>query len=238
MQVSSHLVSLGSRVKKDTLVVGSAGIKRIDKAFLSWQIMTLLLAITLGGTTTAGTMVPIHGSVNGSEFHTPSVIVPGFRVDGTGTGNASHLGKVAITWGGDVDPTVPGGPRSDNLRREFVAANGDSLVFEGFANGTVPVPIPGTTFGKIDVTEQLSVVSGTGRFFEAEGDITVNRSLQIDFTDPAAENPVFDGTFSGFISTVGSTKSAHAVPEPGSMSLALGCVLGLVTGFRRRLEVG
>ena len=242
MQTSLHQRSLGISDKeenKNAPAVGIVGMKRITQLIVSRQLTTLLLAISLAGTTTAGTMVPIHGSLDGSEFHSPSTTLPppGFRVDGNATGIASHLGKVAITWGGDVDPTFPGGPHADNLRREFVAANGDSLVFKGFADGTFPVPIPGTTLGVIDVTEQLSVVSGTGRFFEAEGDITVNRSIQIDFTNPADENPVFDGTFSGFISTVGSTNPAHAVPEPASMALALVCLLGLVTCLRRRSMV-
>ena len=156
-------------------------------------LMALLLTGVLVGPAAAARPLPFAGAVGGTELHTPSAIVPGFRVDGAGrarVGRSRH-GQFQVTWGGDVRADIL---VSDNLHREFVAANGDRLVFNGVAQGTPP-----DENGLIRVEEKLAVSGGTGRFAGAVGHITVKRLVRIDPNDPTAENASF-GFFFGMIS--------------------------------------
>jgi hypothetical protein len=80
----------------------------------------------------------------------------------------------------------------------------------------------------------MTITGGTGRFAGAGGSFTLERGV-FDVGEPAfTDLPTF-GSFDGFITTVGSITSAHAVPEPASISLAvLGCILGLATRCRAK----
>ena len=83
----------------------------------------------------------------------------------------------------------------------------------------------------------MFITGGTGRFEGAGGSFTVERTVfDVNVPEGHFTDLVTVGSFDGFISTVGSTKRFQAVPEPASMTLALGCVLGLVTCVRRRTK--
>jgi hypothetical protein len=137
-------------------------------------------------------------------------------INGSGGGNATHLGAFTASWDLEIstDPNI--------VFRTFVAANGDELYAEGPGAGTPPPD----QF----VTEEMTITGGTGRFDDATGNFTVKRTV-FDVGNPGFTDLVTVGSFDGTISTVGSTRS---VPEPASMSLALGCFLGLVTCVRCR----
>ncbi len=184
----------------------------------------LLLTTALAGPAAAGPMVPFRGTIEGTEdfdFDHPSGI--DLKISGSGGGNATRLGNFTATWVGDITF----GEEFQPLERTFVAANGDELWSTGFGAGTEPDP---DQF----VVENYDIIGGTGRFEDATGSFTVERTV-FNVSPPFTDLETV-GSFDGFISTVGSTKRFQAVPEPASMTLALGCVLGLVTCVRRRTK--
>ena len=103
------------------------------------------------------------------------------------------------------------------------AANGDEL-YTRYVGQFQPDPVPGMP-GATLVLSTMTIEGGTGRFENATGSYE-NRELI------TASGATFE--FEGEISSVGSSTSAHAVPEPTSMSLALACFFGL--GVRRRAK--
>jgi hypothetical protein len=100
-------------------------------------------------------------------------------VDGNGSGagvGPAKLGLFTVTWQTVVDITGDL-PHADNLHRVFTAANGDSITFDGPADGTWP-----DADGMISVVEELDISSGTGRFAGTTGHITLNRVVNGDLT--------------------------------------------------------
>ena len=183
----------------------------------------LLLTSALAGPAAAGTLVPFSGVIEGTEdfdFEHPSGI--DIKILGSGGGNASHLGRFTATWDGDITFANLDQP----IRRTFVGETGFELYAEGVGAGTSP-PAPGElNEGFQFVTETMTITGGTGPFEFAGGKFTIHRGVsEIGVPEGNFNNLPSFGSFDGFITTI---------PEPASMSLALGCFLGLVTCVRSR----
>jgi len=128
--------------------------------------VSVMLVVSAGGT------LPVGASANTpfrAQFEVPMTLTPdadcgGFRVTGTGTGRATHMGAATIT----VDECV-------NFVREpgrvhvygmlvLTAANGDELHVSVDKVGDLPGPT-----GDAHVKGPYEVTGGTGRFAAATG---------------------------------------------------------------------
>lgn len=129
--------------------------------------------------------VPFKGSFAGTQSLTPLQPPLGF-VNGSATGNATHLGLFTV----EFPHTVNFATRTGEGTYTFTAANGDMLTadFTGQAQGAPPL---------ISIEEHATVTGGTGRFAGATGSFTVHRHF-----DQATG--VTEGSFEGTISSVGA----------------------------------
>ncbi len=124
---------------------------------------------------------PFHGSFTASEaneFLPPDTL----RVHGSSAGTASHFGR----FNGRFDSEVVLGEESASGAGTFTltAANGDTIF------GTVTVV--GTFVpGGVEIVEHATITGGTGRFTDATGSFTLNRSL-VEATQLSSGS--FDGT--------------------------------------------
>jgi hypothetical protein len=129
----------------------------------------------------AALSVPFKGSLEGTQTSTP--LQPGFAlVDGSATGNATHLGRFTV----EFPHTVNFATRTGEGTLTFTAANGDTLTadFTGQAQGG---PI-------VSIVELATITGGTGRFSGATGSFTVQRLF-----DPVRGTT--SGSFAGTISS-------------------------------------
>lgn len=147
--------------------------------------IALVLVIVLAGMAYAApaaqTPVPFKGSLQAVESY--EVNVPTLLVQGSGSGNATHLGRYSISYGVVVDLVTASGPASAHL----VAANGDSLYAEGHGQAT-ETGTPGVN----QIVETYTITGGTGRFTGASGSFTVRRI--VDLATGATS-----GSFDGYI---------------------------------------
>jgi hypothetical protein len=107
---------------------------------------------------------------------------PGFAlVEGTATGNATHLGRFTVAFPHTVSFATATGEGTFT----FTAANGDTLTAD-FTGQAQLGPIT-------SIVEHATIMGGTGRFAGASGHFTVQRLF-----DPGsgATNGSFDGTIS------------------------------------------
>jgi hypothetical protein len=103
--------------------------------------------------------VPIKGTIQAVE--SSDVQFPTLFVEGSGSGNATHLGHYTVTYEFEVDiPTLTGIGTF-----HFIAANGDSL-FTDVTGQAFPTDDPDVLFG----VTMHTVVGGTGRFDGATGE--------------------------------------------------------------------
>ena len=128
--------------------------------------------------------VPFTGSFEGAQTSTP-LQPPMARVDGSATGNATHLGRFTVEFPHTVNFATGSGEGTFT----FTAANGDTLTadFTGQAQrGAV-----------VSIVEKATIKGGTGRFTGATGGFTVERLF-----DPASGKT--EGSFEGTISSPGA----------------------------------
>ena len=93
---------------------------------------------------------------------------PTIFVNGTGSGNATHLGLFTISYQAQLNiPTL-----SATTSATVVAADGSSLFGEGTGQGT-----PTGTPGIVSIVETYTITGGTGRFVGATGTFTVERLI-------------------------------------------------------------
>lgn len=138
----------------------------------------------------AGEQVPFKGSLDGVFSSTGAF--PLLTLDGSGTGQATHLGKFTYEFPHTVDFSgVPMTPPMGLGTYTFTAGNGDK-VFADFTGFSRPVE-PGFVF----VTETGTITGGTGRFDGASGQFTVMRLVD-------QLNGQTTGSFEGTISSPGS----------------------------------
>ena len=142
----------------------------MKKTFVSTIIALLLFAI-LASTTFAAPAAGerqlfLKGSVQDTE--TQQIVFPTIFVNGTGSGNATHLGLYTISYQAQLNiPTL-----SATTSATVVAADGSSLFAEGTGQGT-----PTGTPGIVSIVETYTITGGTGRFDEASGNFTVKRLI-------------------------------------------------------------
>ena len=121
-----------------------------------------------------GVQVPFRGSFTATDQGV--VVPPHLLVQGTGGGNATHLGRFTMTYSAVADlatPTATGTYR-------FTAANGDQL-FTTFVGNAADTLEPGV----ISFTETLTIVGGNGRFIRAAGTFIVRRIAIVNFATVA-----------------------------------------------------
>jgi hypothetical protein len=131
----------------------------------------------------ADQQVPFNGSFAAVEID--EVQGTTLFVNGSGTGNATHLGRYTVTFEAEVDLLTLMGIGT----MTFVAANGDSLSTD-FNGQATPTPDP-----NIFLVVELETIAadGTGRFADAAGSFRLERV--IDLTTGLSS-----GSFSGTIS--------------------------------------
>jgi hypothetical protein len=149
----------------------------------------LALAVMLGATpalaNTDGPHLPFKGTLQAVES---GIFDPGppptLALTGTGSGNATHLGRFTYSYAGllNINPDFSG---TGTLYYDFVAANGDHLYSVGDGVGVAVEGLPGT----IHVVEAHTISGGTGRFAGATGSFTIDRLA----------SGVVSGTFDGYI---------------------------------------
>jgi hypothetical protein len=126
--------------------------------------MTALFLTALQGALAAET--PLKGSFQSVETHV--VQYPTLTVAGSGTGNATHLGKFTMTYDAEVNLLNRVGVGSI----EFIAANGDRVFADLLGQSTLTA-----TPNIVSIAEVFTITGGTGRFAGATGSVISTRLL-------------------------------------------------------------
>jgi hypothetical protein len=139
----------------------------------------IALFLIASGALAAETEVPFRGTLQAvevPEFHFPIV-----SVDGSGTGNATHLGRFTVIYQVEVNLLTSIATGSS----DFTAANGDHV----FATFTGQSTLVGPNL--ISITEIYTITGGTGRFADATGTFTMER---VKDQVSGSTSGFFDGT--------------------------------------------
>ncbi len=153
--------------------------KTITETILYLQMSAMFLAATFASYGAASVTLPFHGTVQ--QVETQIVNFPFMSVEGSGTGNASLLGRFTETFEHEVNLLTTEGIGSAT----FTGANGDSISTE-IAGSAGP---DGTLWR---VMEQHTVIGGTGRFEGATGSFTLVRFF--DSISSVISSGWFEGT--------------------------------------------
>jgi hypothetical protein len=152
----------------------------------------VLLTAALAGQTVAEELVPFNGTLQTQEFPSPGPPPsPGtLLLDGTGGGNASHLGLFTLISHFTVNlaDLTGSGPV------HFIAANGDDLF-----TTAVESAVPTIKAGNFQITAHHTITGGTGRFANVQGHFTV---VRVENFNTGASS----GSFQGIITSPGSAK--------------------------------
>lgn len=145
-------------------------------------LVALLVGACLGAVSPASARptVPIRGAVAGSVTVIPLTGGATYRLENTGTGTISHLGRVETRW---AIPAV----ELDLLNRILTVANPEWTGVITTASGdeirgryTFPsTTIPFTAQGDVHFTAELVITAGTGRFANAAGQATATGHANI-----------------------------------------------------------
>jgi hypothetical protein len=146
------------------------------KKLLVSTTIALLLMIVLASTALAAPAAAerellLKGSWQATETY--ELIFPQLFVDASGWGNATLLGRYAVSYEAVVN-IQPDGTGLASPTAHLVAANGDSLFAEGTGVGT-STDMPNIS----QVVEVYTITGGTGRFEGATGSFTVNRLVNL-----------------------------------------------------------
>src|SRR6266404_912908 len=140
-------------------------------ARISYALVTIVLvSAAFAVSALAQQQLPFKGTLAGVEtyqFEPPSTLL----INGTGSGNATHLGLFTLEYEATVDLASPNGAGLTSAH--FESANGDSLFCEGYGEGTETTP------GVTMVVQFYVITGGTGRFAGAAGAFTVERVTQL-----------------------------------------------------------
>lgn len=152
----------------------------------------LLTAALAGPAAAAEEFVPFNGTLQAQEFPSPGPPPPPgtLLLDGTGGGNATHLGLFTLTSHFTVNlaDLTGSGPV------HFIAANGDDLF-----TTAVESAVPTIKAGYFQITEHHTITGGTGRFANAQGQFIV---VRVENFNTGASS----GSFQGIITSPGSAK--------------------------------
>jgi hypothetical protein len=142
--------------------------KNIMKPIHYLQMTGLFLTAALAGSVAATQPVPFNGSIQAVEMSVAQF--PTLFVDASGSGNATQLGRFAVTY--EVEVNLLNGTAIGSAH--FIAANGDSI-FTEFSGQSNQTEDPDFAF----IVEPNTVTGGTGRFAGATGSFTVERLLNL-----------------------------------------------------------
>jgi hypothetical protein len=164
---SADLMQVFQAGKYETLEAAdwSTGDWNFDGVFDSQDLVTALQQGNYASAA-AAKEVPFKGS--SVAFETSVAQFPTLFVDGTGSGNASHLGRFTMSYNFEVDLLTFVGIGT----AQFTAANGDQLFTEVIGVGTDPAIDPVST-----IVGTHTITGGTGRFEGASGSFTELRLL-------------------------------------------------------------
>jgi len=148
-----------------------------------FAILALLLGAGFGTVPApahARPTVPIQGAITGSVAVIPLSGDNTYRLENTGAGTMSHLGRVETTW------AIPG-VELDLINRVLIVANPEWTGVITTANGDVirgrytfpAATIPFTVQGDVIFTTELEITGGTGRFGHATGRATASGHANI-----------------------------------------------------------
>ena len=156
--------------------------KMIVSVFIA--LMLLIIVASVAFASAGQKQLPFKGSMHAVENN--EVDWPTIYVHGSGSGNATTVGKFTVTYEGIVQ-NDENGVGTGTLTAHFVAANGDSLYAEASGLGQ-PTETPGVN----RIVENYTITGGTGRFDGATGSFTVARLISL-------ATGVTDGTIEGQI---------------------------------------
>jgi hypothetical protein len=142
--------------------------------------------VTGAGVLSNAQEVPFKGRLEGTATITPGT-PPFLSVLIEGTGNATHLGRFTV----EIPHIVNAMNRTSAGTYEFTAANGDTLTAGFTGQSTLTAP------GVLSIVETATITGGTGRFADATGSFTVERSFN-------QVTGVTTGSFEGTIPSPGS----------------------------------
>jgi len=128
----------------------------------------------------ASGQLPFHGSLEATD--TDTVAFPFLSVHLTGTGNATHLGVYTATFDFRVDLRAPTAPAVGSFT--LIAADGNRLFGDLLGRASI-------ANGIATVVETATITGGTGRFADATGSFTVERTV-VQATGISSGS--FDGT--------------------------------------------
>jgi hypothetical protein len=162
--------------------------RTIVKASTYLALIAMLLTVAFPGPATAKEQVPFHGSIQGLETEEGQGTT--VLIDGSGTGIATHLGRITLTWEGTVNLLDGSGIGTFH----FIAANGDSIFTEDVGQAE-----PTGTPGVFHIVEVNTITGGTGRFAGATGSFVLERLVDVTtgFTS---------GSFNGVITSPGAAR--------------------------------
>lgn len=110
----------------------------------------------------------VQGSVSGSPNGQPPTSI---SVVGNDTGLSGELGPFKISYRFTIQPGPgPSGPSTAAGSAEWVIGNGD-IIYTNFAAAAKSTDVPSI----VRVVEFYEITGGTGRFSNAQGQITVKR---------------------------------------------------------------
>lgn len=144
------------------------------------------LVMTLAGPVAAADQVTFKGRLQGSVTVTP-LAPPVVSVVIEATGTATQLGHFTL----EVPHVVNQATRMGTGTYVFTAANGDMLTAEFTGQATLVSP------GVLTTHEMGTITGGTGRFADATGSFTADRTFY-------AVDGVTTGSFEGTISSPGA----------------------------------
>jgi len=135
-------------------------------------LLTAFLASIMFAVSASAGEKPLRGSFQAVE--TADGAFPTAFVDGSGSGNATHLGQFVFSYEAEVNLNTGFG----KVSAHYVAANGDSLFAEGSGQLT-----PTETPNIATIMEEYEIKDGMGRFAGATGSFTVKRVLNHETGD-------------------------------------------------------
>jgi hypothetical protein len=140
--------------------------KTITKTFMYLQLTALCFSTAFADPNVK--QKDFEGSI--LSFETQTFEGTTMFVDGSGTGQATHLGQFTYTYTFVVDLLTGIGVGS----AEFTAANGDAL-----STTVIGLGLPTGEPGVFHVVEQETIVGGTGRFADATGSFVLDRIIGV-----------------------------------------------------------